>query len=303
MKRRTIPFILMGVLLPLPLALLLSLGLHGQWHRSETDSSRPHGMSLVPMLASGERQSLLTYKQECHTDSDCDSPLRCHFNMLSGLSQCIDSQCMTDQHCPEGFACRTFATNSHKDLIRICAVVGVRKEGEGCVVLPREREEGCERGLLCRGHGLCGRPCRQDDPATCPEGYFCADDPSGAACQPTCEGRTCPEGQRCVSRSGSVSVCATVHGQDCQLNGCPQREQVCSVHEYPEHPNAVWMDCLQPCGTPADGPCPNDTTCLLYRCRESCTPENPTACGAGFRCGHRPGEPWTCIPDTSAHEG
>jgi hypothetical protein len=301
MKWRTRLATLFGLLLPLPLVWLLSAALYGPWHGIDTDSSRAQRMSLVPMLAPGERQRLLTYKQECRTDADCDQPLRCFFNMLVQHSYCADSTCTTDQQCPEGFACQTWTTDSGKDLLRICSVVGVRKEGEGCEALPRDREDGCERGLLCRG--WCGRPCQLNDPTTCPEGYFCEDDPAGPACQPTCEGRTCPEGERCVSRSGRLSICARVYGQDCQLNGCPQQGQVCSIHEYPKRPHAVWMDCLQSCDTPGDGTCPEGTVCYLYRCRESCDPEDPAACGRGFKCGHRPGEPWTCVPDTSAHEG
>ncbi len=288
---------LLCILLPLPLVGLLSIPLLGP------DLGQPHAPrpNVVPMLTPGERQGLRTYKQECRTDADCDQPLRCFFNMLVQHSYCSDSTCMTDEDCPEGLTCQTWATRSGKSQLRICSVVGVRKEGEVCLLLPREREDGCERGLVCRDR--CGRPCRLEDPSTCPDGSFCEDDPSGPSCQPTCEGRSCPEGQRCVSRGGRISICAQVLGQDCQLNACPQG-QVCSVHEYPEHAHSVWMDCLQPCDMQGDPTCcPEGTVCHLYRCRKSCTPEDPSVCGSGFKCGHRPGEPWTCIPGLKSRNG
>lgn len=285
---------LLGLLLPLPMMALMSVALYGHGWGQNTDPSRPHTMGLVPMLTSGERQSLHSYKQECETDTDCEPPLRCFYNMLAQSRLCTDSACLTDHDCPEGFACQTEVTKSGKELLHVCSVVGVRKEGEGCLMLPREREDGCKQGLLCRGY--CGRPCRLDDASTCPGGYFCKDDPAGPSCQPTCEGRSCPEGQRCVSRGSHVSVCATVHGRDCQMDACPQ-EQVCSIYDYPDHPRELWMDCLSSCGTPGDGVCPEGTVCYLYRCRQSCTPEDSSACGTGFSCGHRAGEPWTCVPD------
>lgn len=300
-KWRTRLAILLGLLLPLPLIWLLSFAVYDHGYANPTDASYTQPMRLVPMLTPGERQGLLTYKQECRTDTDCDQPLRCFFNMLVQHSYCADSTCMTEEHCPEGFTCQTWATHNGKDQLRICSVVGVRKEGEVCLMLPREREDGCERGLLCRDR--CGRPCRVEDLSTCPEGAFCEDDPSGPSCQPTCEGRTCPEGQRCVSRGGRISTCAQILGQDCQLNACPQG-QVCSIHEYPEHAHTVWMDCLQSCDMQGAPTCPEGTVCHLYRCRKSCTPEDSSVCGSGFKCGHRLGEPWTCIPDTtSAREG
>jgi hypothetical protein len=301
MKWRTRLAILLGLLLPLPLVWLLSFALYGHGLGDATDASPSQPMRLVPMLTSGERQGLLTYKQECRTDADCDQPLRCFFNMLVQHSYCADSTCMTDAHCPEGFTCQNWATHSGKDQLRICSVVGVRKEGEVCLMLPSEREHGCERGLVCRDR--CGRPCRLEDPSTCPEGYFCEDDPSGPSCQPTCEGRTCPEGQRCVSRGERISICAQVLGQDCQLNACPQG-QGCSVREYPEHAHAVWMECLQSCDMQGDPTCPEGTVCHLYQCRKSCTPQDSSVCGPGFGCGrNHPSMPWACVPSLKSISG
>jgi hypothetical protein len=300
MKWRTRLAALLGILLPLPLMWLLFVGVYGQWDGTDADSAPSQQRYLVPMLTPGERQGLLSYKQECGTDTDCEAPLRCFFNMLVQHSYCADSTCMKDQHCPEGFACQTWATDNDKDLIRICSLVGVRQEGEVCLMLPREREDGCARGLLCRG--LCGRPCRLSEPASCPEGYFCADDPSGPACQPTCEGRTCPEGQQCVPRGEGVSICARVHGPNCLKEPCSQG-RLCWVDDSPMRTDELWMQCLQPCGTPDAAACPEGTVCHFYRCRTSCTPEDATACPPGFTCQARPKEPWTCVPDTRSGGG
>ena len=294
MKWRTRLAALLGIVLPLPLVWLLSVALYGRWYGDDTAASSSQRMRLVPMLTPGERQGLPTYKQECSTDADCDPQLRCFFNMLLQHSYCVDSACTTDQQCPEGFSCQTQVTDDGRNLIRICSLVGVRKEGEGCEMLPREHEDGCARGLLCRG--LCGRPCQVNDPTTCSDGYFCEEDPAGPTCQPTCEGRTCPEGQQCVERGERVSICARVHGPNCQQSPCPQG-QLCSVDAYPKRADEVWMQCLQPCGTANDASCPDGTVCYFYSCRKSCTPEASSACGPSFTCKHRPGEPWTCVPD------
>ena len=82
---------LLGLLLPLPLVWLLSVVLYSHGHGGDTDSVPSQSMSLVPMLTPGERQSLLTYKQDCRTDADCEQPLRCFFNMLLRHSYCADS--------------------------------------------------------------------------------------------------------------------------------------------------------------------------------------------------------------------
>ncbi|WNG51347.1 hypothetical protein F0U60_49855 [Archangium minus] len=210
---------------------------------------------------------------------------------------------MTDQHCREGFVCRTQTTTSRGDPLRVCALVGVRKEGEVCMAHSSTRDYACEDGLLC--HLRCGRPCELDDPASCPEGFFChegAED--GPLCQPTCEGRSCPEDQQCVVRRPSpqgrqVSLCARVYGQDCRQNPCPEG-QLCRLHEYPEHPETVWMECVSICDeqTPV---CPDGTVCHMRQCLEACTPEDPSSCEPGFACHRKTAqEPWRCEPTPRA---
>lgn len=293
MSWRTFLMALLGLLLPLPLAWLLYTAMSG--HDASLPS--PQGKVLIPMLAPEERLRLRTHEQDCITDADCESPLRCFFNVRTQVRSCTDSTCMTDLHCADGFACRTLGTDSGKARVRACSLVGVRKEGEECVELPSIREEGCEKGLLC--HGFCGRPCRLDEPSSCPEGYFCDDGDDGPSCLPTCEGRSCPEGQRCVPRAGRASVCATVYGQDCERTSCPQ-ELDCSVSTYPWRPGKIWMECLRACGE-NHPPCPEGTVCHLYQCHKSCGPEDSSACGPGFVCSRR--EPRICVPGSRARTG
>ncbi|PTL82044.1 hypothetical protein DAT35_19750 [Vitiosangium sp. GDMCC 1.1324] len=289
MNWRTLLAGLLGILLPLPLVWLLS-AISGP----DLGQPRSQHLNVVPMLTDVERQNVLTYGRECHTDADCDPQLRCFFSMVTQDSYCVDSRCMTDLQCPDGFTCQTYEAKNGKDLLNACSLVGKRKEGEVCTRFTHKLPYACERGLLC--HFRCGRPCRVDDPMSCPEGYFCEDDPTGAACQPTCEGHTCPEGQQCVSVGGHVSVCATVHGQNCQRTPCVQ-EQHCSVTDYPQPVDEVWMRCSQICGLMDTPPCPEGTVCESFRCRETCTPGVSTGCEPGYICKHRSDDVWLCAPD------
>lgn len=296
-KWRTLLVALLGLALPLPLAWLLYTSLLGH---TAGEGSLPPGVRPLPMLTLEERLRLPTYERNCRSDADCDSQLRCFFNMLSQRSYCTDSLCMADGQCPEGFACRVLTTRSGEDVLRACSLVGIRGEGEACESLPRDREDGCKRELLCRDR--CGRACELNESTSCPEGYFCEEHPEGATCQPTCEGRTCPEGQQCVRRGDRVSICARVFGPNCQRSPCPSG-QLCSVDAYPAVADAVWMQCMYPCGTPNDASCPEGTVCSFYGCRESCGTKDPLACAPGWACKGRPGEPLTCVPSLKAARG
>ncbi len=296
MKWRPLLAVLLGLALPLPMAWLLYTFLLGNLAGEGARLSLPHGVHPLPMLTLEERLRLPTYERDCRSDADCDPQLRCFFNMLSQRSYCTDSMCMTDEQCAEGFACRLLTTESHQDVLRACSLVGVRGEGEVCVALPRERKSGCRRDLLCRGR--CGRPCRPDEPASCPEGYFCEEDIAGATCQPTCEGRTCPEGQQCIPRGERVSICARVFGPNCLRNPCPSGQD-CSIDDSFEVADAVWMQCMQSCFS-KDAPCPDGTVCYFYSCRTACTREDPSVCAPGFACHGRPDEPLTCVPSPKA---
>lgn len=257
--------------------------------------TRPRASSLemLPMIPLEEGRRLLTYEHSCRNNEDCEPPLRCVYNTRRGERYCTASTCMNDQHCPEGFACRALLTDDERALVRICSLVGLRKEGEKCEFLPSTPETGCEQGLLCQG--WCGRPCTMDDSSSCPQGFLCADGPNGASCLPTCKNRTCPDGQQCTDFGEHVSVCATVHGQNCHLTPCPEGQR-CHTEGISNRSDAVWMSCLAPCGGNKP-PCPNGLVCDVFRCRQSCDPNGPNTCGPHRHCGrHSESRPWTCIP-------
>ncbi len=142
--------ILLGLLLSAPLAWLL----HGAVSGTRPGAPAPR---TIPMLALEERRSLLTYERACQKPEDCEPPLACFFNPRSGQRYCTDSTCMADSRCPEGFTCRALALGREVPLLRLCALVGMREEGEACHALPETPREGCARGLVCQG--WCGRPC------------------------------------------------------------------------------------------------------------------------------------------------
>lgn len=280
--------VLGGLMLPLPL-IWLSLSLFGG---SATRASR--SLALVPMLSPSEREGTLTYGRECRTHGDCDPRLRCFSTPTLDSNHCVDSRCVTDENCPEGFSCHTYPVKSRQEGIRVCSVVGLRREGEVCSSWTRDPEYGCARGLLC--HTRCGRPCEPDNPSTCPEGFFCEGAREGAACQPTCEGLTCPEGQQCIGVGGRRSICAKVHGRNCQSEPCGP-SQYCSVSVYPQPVHEVWMRCTQACGLEGKPPCPEGHVCERHQCLSRCSPNGGTSCDEGFRCAGSPAAPWVCTPD------
>jgi hypothetical protein len=298
MKWRMALPVLLSLLIPLPLVWLVYTGMSGP----SRHMALPQSKSLVPMFSHDERLGLTTYAHDCRSDADCDPQLRCVYDVRTSREQCMDSMCTNDGHCPVGFACIPFGAVNEKDVVLVCSLVGVRTEGDLCESLPEDRTDGCARGLVCQG--FCGRPCRVDAPASCPEGYFCHEGSEGASCLPTCEGRSCPTGQRCVRlMAEQASVCMTVHGQDCELDPCPQDQQ-CTRMTYPSTPGQIWMECLRGCGGEKDPPCPDGTACFLFQCRKSCDPLDSSVCGPGFRCGrNHPNMPWACIPGLTSSKG
>lgn len=283
-------------------ALLLTLPLMGLFALTRVktipEASHVQEPVVIPMLHPVEREGTLTYGRECQDNSECDPRLRCFFSMVTQTSYCVDSRCMTDRDCPEGLACQTYETDAGRALIKACSRVGVRKEGEGCELFTREPGSGCEQGLVCQW--TCGRPCTPGGSTTCPAGFFCNALPTGAACQPTCEGRTCPGGQQCIDLGGQVSVCAKVHGTNCQATACGPGQD-CSARTYPWAPGEVWMQCSQTCGLEESPPCPDDTTCATYRCRSVCSSDQESSCAEGYECQSRPGQPSICAPSALIH--
>lgn len=296
MKWRTVLPTLLLLLIPLPLMWLLLVAMSGPGAGARM--TLPHGRTLIPRLSHEERLRLSTYEHDCRTDTDCAPQLRCVSDARTARHYCTDSLCTEDAHCPQGFTCSPWSAENDKDVIGICSLLGVRQEGELCESLPESPTEGCVKGLFCQG--FCGRPCRADEPSSCPEGYSCHAGEEGPYCMPTCEGRPCPAGQRCVDlMGGQGSICMTIHGQDCQQTPCPQ-DLACMLNANPRTPGHIWMECLKNCGE-GEPPCPEETACFLFQCRRACNPENSSACGPGFRCGrNHPSQPWVCVPDPAS---
>ncbi len=284
--------VICAVLLPLPLLGIFAMLLM----KPVQDMSRDQEPTVIAMLHPVEREGTLTYGRKCLADSDCDSRLRCFFSMVLQYSYCTDSRCTEDKHCPTGFSCQTYTVKNRKESIQMCSRVGLRKEGEGCEMHTIESDSGCERGLVCQR--WCGRACTAGSPDTCPEGFFCSESREGSACQPTCEGQTCPEGQRCVQMGGRVSVCARVHGTDCQSNACGPGQR-CSARTYPWAPGEAWMQCTQRCELPGTPPCPEGTACAVHHCRPVCSPDGGAPCAERFECTHHPNQPAICTPDVA----
>lgn len=288
--------VFLGIFLPLPLVGLLCFMLLTGPSSVSTD----RGPALIPMLSLKERMGTLTYQRECETDRDCDPRLRCLLSMVTSYSYCVDSRCMADKHCPPGFSCQTQLADNGVDLINACELIGQAKEGGVCNSFANEPQYSCEQGLVCRER--CGRPCTPGDPASCPKGFFCEKDITGASCQPTCDGRTCPQGQRCVDLGRRRSVCAKVNGRDCQLEACAPGTK-CMVSDYPQPADEVWMRCVQRCNLKGAAPCPEGSLCVVHGCRPTCTPGDPTTCLAGYRCESRPGlTAAICSPDVPKGE-
>ncbi len=277
MKWRVPLAVLLGLLLPVPLiwasSMLLSGGLSVPGARG--DDSR-----VVPILTPEEARPLLTFQRPCRGNEDCDVPLVCMRGQLMFNAACVASECATDMDCREGYSCHSISAGER--VVRLCGVTGQAKEGEFCMQMPVNQGMGCSPGLLC-ANKYCRRPCQSQESQSCPEGYFCgvAEDVQGPVCLPSCEGRSCPDGQRCVALEHGVSVCARVHGTDCQLNPCPA-EQVCDVLTR-ESQGDAWMRCAPLCDKQASS-CPEGFSCLGGRCRRRCSSDATGTCGPMETC-------------------
>jgi hypothetical protein len=285
MKGRTLLALAAGLLLVVPLIVLL---LSRDWA-----PARVEGWRLLPMLSLEERVATATFMRACWKSEQCEPPFVCFSDSRTGSRTCAGSTCVSDAHCSEGHACRSIPvdpelTGGERVALRLCSPVGERKEGEPCVRLARLRDRewawGCGPGLVCAGSGWCGRRCEPGTEGNCPEGFSCtAGDPEGPTCLPTCEEHGCPEGRRCVRHEGGVSVCAEVHGEDCQRTPCPEG-QACEVVAPMYRPGEVWMQCLQPCGREGDAECPRGRLCESGRCRSMCDADDPEDCGPDWFC-------------------
>lgn len=286
MKWRLPMAVALGLLLPVPLLLLVggALGWGGQGPRDD---------ALSPMLSWEQRQRLLTFGRPCRDSNECEAPLAClQDSRRIAEPRCVASECVTDLQCEEGFACQVMTSLGKGRHVRVCVVAaGLREEGQVCSPLPRTREVACEEGLICRG--WCGRPCRREEPASCPEGFYCDTGPQGTSCLPTCEGRACPAGQECARFESGPSTCAVVRGQNCQRTPCPHGAQ-CRTTYSPQKPGEVKMECVVPCDEKAPA-CSAGALCHNGVCRQACEPGSPDACASGQACTYHPFEKrWLC---------
>lgn len=283
----------LGALLPVPLLVLLGSAMH-----PNLQAQNPEGPRVAPVLSFEERTRRVTYDRDCARNEECEAPLVCLLNTQRRRRLCTDSQCTTDTQCQEGEVCRAIPTMGTEMLVRFCAPLGIRTEGERCLDLPDDRGAACAPGLVCGGdEGWCSRPCQPKDAASCPDGFFCADTVPRPVCLPTCEARGCPEGQQCIRYDGNTSACAQVYGPQCQQTPCPEGRE-CLVHSEPRRPGMAWMECVVECGK--DRPaCPEGLVCERWHCLPPCDPEAPNTCGEGYRCEQKdpPHGLWTCQPD------
>ncbi|REG34487.1 hypothetical protein ATI61_103387 [Archangium gephyra] len=275
MKWRTRFAVLLAFLLSAPLMWSLNRLLVGELKVpvASGDASR-----LVPILSPDETSRLLTFARSCEGNEDCEAPLVC-LRELKWKRACVASTCATDADCSGGLSCYSVAVGER--VVRMCGAPGEVAEGAFCTELPRERNWACAPGLVCT-HMSCRRPCQPQGSQGCPAGYFCsAADVKGHVCLPTCEGRACAEGERCVALDHGVSVCARVHGSDCQLNPCPVG-QVCGVSAG-KMQGQVWMKCELPCSKQAPS-CPEGFSCIGETCRQRCRADEPGSCGPLETC-------------------
>ncbi len=291
MRGRVVLGVLLGLLLPIPLVLLIGVT---QAHHLKHG---PRTARVSPVLDFEERLRRVTYARKCRRGSDCEAPLGCLSDVRARTRYCIDSECVTDEQCPEGQTCQSLPTLDDGPLVRYCIPLGIRQEGEDCHRPPGGKESACGPGLVCGGReSWCGRPCQGEGVAGCPDGFFCADVRPQPVCLPTCEARGCPEGQQCVLYKEGVSRCAIIHGPNCQQSPCPDGRK-CQVWDAARQPDKVWMSCVEPCGE-GHPPCPEGRACDGWECLPACDPQVSNSCGEGYRCERRkPEHPWGCRPE------
>lgn len=293
MNWRTLMGASIGALLPLPMVLLLGGAMRGAFSRPVPEKGPP----ISPILGLEERLRLRTYHRDCGRTAKCEPPLGCLMDVRYGARYCSDSECMTDEQCPDGHTCRLLAT-SDGPFVKRCVAIGIRQEGERCVEISDDQEAACAPGLLCGGEdGWCGRPCRMNEPSSCPDGFFCADVPPEPICFPSCEQRGCPEGQQCILHQQGASQCVkTIHGPPCQQVPCPEGRE-CMVRHASQFPDRVWTECVERCGENRP-PCSDGRVCDAWHCLPPCDPVKPDACPDGYRCEqHDARRPWACKPD------
>jgi hypothetical protein len=238
---------------------------------------------VSPILSGEERMRLITHGHSCRSSAECEPPLGCLVPALKEEGVCVDSGCLTDWQCDEGWVCRTFRTEGEGPWVRRCTVPGIRQEGELCWEARSNKGMTCARGLACNA-GWCGRPCRLDERETgCPAGFSCREGLEGPSCVPACEGRTCPQGQQCVLHGGGASACMKVHGVDCARTSCAEGRRCATFNlSMRDGELEIWRECVPACE--GGRACPEGMECRGDICWQSCTPGGAASCREGYQC-------------------
>lgn len=221
----------------------------------------------------------------CRTDGDCPAGQGCVANRRTRRMECMASECEADVHCFPGSVCRRVNTGTTGSaIIRRCVPEGERREGEHCDTVPISPAGSCREGLVCLA-GICGIPCQEDDPSSCPGGYSCRDSRNGAGCYPDCRKLGCPEGQRCkLFADGEAQCLVSVRG-DCPESPCGEGER-CNMRLDRGH-GVFW--CARVCNPLMADSCPSGHVCgmgsaTVSTCYRACEPMDLDACGEGWTC-------------------
>lgn len=276
--------IVVGLLLPVPL--LLAVGLFSPIG-IDSSATSPR-VQVIPRFSSAQLRAMPTFRRSCRGDADCDTALACLTRQYPWSPTCVASDCVTDSDCGEGSLCRPIQLRER--VVRLCGGLGTVQEGEWCVKLPQHKDQGCAPGLVCVA-GDCARRCQLQDPRSCPTGFACMDmDAEGPVCLHSCEESGCPEGQRCVQLSKGNSVCAQVHGKDCQHDEPCPAPRTCDVYMGAESRRGnAWMQCRLPCDKEVPS-CPQDSACSASRCHRRCTKATEASvCEPFEHCSIKPG--------------
>ncbi len=263
------------------MALVLAIGGPIIWY----GVPRPNARHAQPVLDKGQTSALITYKRKCQKQTDCEDPLVCTDDPWGLDLRCLANECESDLQCKSRFMCSAPYTNVDGRSIHFCVPRGVRKEGERCDRFPLDEKWGCQPGLICNS-GMCGRPCSPGRSSDCPEGFVCHPWNDMPACLPSCLQSGCPPGEQCIRMSGEFSICARVHGQDCDKQPCPPGEEcrrdLGGVYQFREKVVNMW--CALPCNDRKGRLCPEGFTCFNGDCARLCDEGIPGSCGAGEQC-------------------
>lgn len=200
--------------------------------------------------------------------------------------ECKASECEEDAHCFPGFVCRAANTGATGPVIRRCAPVGQRRQGEPCDFTHTSRASSCGEGLLCILQ-LCTVPCKLGDAAGCPAGYACTEGLNGTGCYPDCRALGCPSGQQCRHIEDSIYQCLVAAQGDCREPGheCPAGQH-CNMR-LSRGRGAFW--CAPVCDPLRADSCPDGQVCgtgsdTVSTCFRKCDPGQLESCGEGWKC-------------------